>query len=147
MWRTFVVCKEFDSGEISGQAQSLAPDSHPSMWWPRSWRSPIHVVTTLVKVTHPCGDHTRDGHPSMWWPRNVTVTHPCGDHARDGPARATETVKERGANYRNGRSLGWCDGRTCGHAGCGADCRHAGQTVAVSVWSTGGTNSTCRPPD
>ena len=29
---SFVVCTEFDSGEISGQAQSLAHNSCPSVW-------------------------------------------------------------------------------------------------------------------
>ena len=30
------VCTEFDSREISGQAQSLAHKGHPSIWWPHS---------------------------------------------------------------------------------------------------------------
>ena len=34
--RTFVECTEFDSGEISGRAQSLARNGHPSVGWPRS---------------------------------------------------------------------------------------------------------------
>ena len=36
--RTFVVCTEFDSGEISGRAQSLARNGH---------HHHIHLVTTL----------------------------------------------------------------------------------------------------
>ena len=36
------VCSEFDSGEISGRAQSLAPNSHPSM------RRPSSVMLDLV---------------------------------------------------------------------------------------------------
>ena len=30
------VCTEFDRGEISRRAQSLARNGHPSIWWPRS---------------------------------------------------------------------------------------------------------------
>ena len=30
------LCTEFDSGGISGWAQSLAINGHPSIWWPRS---------------------------------------------------------------------------------------------------------------
>ena len=30
------VCTEFDSGEISGRAQSPAHNGHPSIWWSRS---------------------------------------------------------------------------------------------------------------
>ena len=29
------VCTEFDCGEISGRAQKLARNGHPSIWWPR----------------------------------------------------------------------------------------------------------------
>ena len=32
----FIVCAEFDSGEISGQVQSLLHTGHPSILWPRS---------------------------------------------------------------------------------------------------------------
>ena len=33
--RRLVECRQFDSGEISGRAQSLAHNGHPSIWWPR----------------------------------------------------------------------------------------------------------------
>ena len=33
--RLFVVCTESDCGEVSGRAQSLTRNGHPSSWWPR----------------------------------------------------------------------------------------------------------------
>ena len=83
--RTFAVCTEFNSEEIWVWVQSPGYDSHLSMWWPRTWQSPICVVTRDMTVTHPWGDLGQDSHPAMLCP--VVPSHVVSSHVVTHPYR------------------------------------------------------------